>query len=89
LPPHGSRELLAISVNNLQGTYLPDRNLYGWLRAHSPIARIGYSIHVYDLTGDAAAHRQLARIYRRAGMEEHAEREEQRAAGSLSSAPRS
>ena len=80
LPPHSSKELLAISVNNLHGTYLPDRNLYTWLKAYSPIARIGYSIYVYDLTGDAAAHRRLADIYRRAGMERHAEAEERRAA---------
>ena len=85
LPPHSSKELLAISVNNLHGTYLPDKNLYGWLRAYSPMARIGYSIYVYDLTGDAAAHRQLARIYRRAGMERHAEAEERRAARTRSS----
>jgi len=80
LPLHSERELLAISVSNLQGTYLIDRDLYGWLRGYSPIARIGWSIHVYDLTGDAAAHRRLAQIYRRAEMKKRAEREEQRAA---------
>jgi hypothetical protein len=85
LPLHSERELLAISVNNLQGTYLLDPNLYGWLRAYSPIARIGGSIYVYDLTGDAAAHRRLAQIYRRAGMKKRAEREEQRAVRARSS----
>ena len=90
LPMHSERELLAISVTNLQGTYLSDPSLYAWLRARSPIARIGWSIHVYDLTGDAAAHRRLAEIYRRAGMKERAELEQERAsrAGSRGGRPR-
>ncbi len=47
-PPHG--HLLCISKNiRLINRPLP------WLAAHTPIARIGYSIDVYDLTGPASA----------------------------------
>lgn len=81
LPADIRREWLAVSVSNLQGIFLPDRELYAWLRSRKPIARIGHSIHVYDVTGDADAHRRLARIYRRVGLRHHAEREARRAAG--------
>jgi hypothetical protein len=80
LPENPEREWLAISVTNLQGIFLPDPETYAWLRSRDPIARIGYSIHVYDVTRDADAHRRLAAIYRRAGLARHAEREERRAA---------
>lgn len=49
-PPTG---LVAVSVTNLVGVYMdmypggPD--LYAWLRDVEPVARIGHSIHVYDL----------------------------------------
>jgi hypothetical protein len=46
-PPHG--HLLCISKNiRLINRPLP------WLASHTPIARIGYSIDVYDLTGPAS-----------------------------------
>ena len=63
LPEDLEREVLAISVNNLQGIHMADKNLYRWLLRRTPIARIGYSIYVYDVTGDAAAHLCLAKIY--------------------------
>jgi hypothetical protein len=63
LPPKTPRELLVISVTNLHGTYLTRSDQYHWLLERTPIARIGYSIFVYDLTGDAAAHVHLARVY--------------------------
>jgi len=80
LPEDLDREWLAISVTNLQGIFLADPDTYAWLHSRTPIARIGYSIHVYDVTRDADAHRRLAPIYRRAGLVQHAVREERRAA---------
>jgi 4-amino-4-deoxy-L-arabinose transferase-like glycosyltransferase len=46
-PSLGSRCLIAISATPLMGVYVPvDR--YAWLRAQTPVARIGYSIYLYD-----------------------------------------
>jgi hypothetical protein len=67
LPPGAEREVLAIGVTHLQGVYLPTPDLYLWLRERTPVARIGYSIYVYDLTGDAGAHLHLARVYEQTG----------------------
>ena len=40
--------LAAISVTPLYGLYVPAEN-YAWLRARKPMAKIGYSIYVFDL----------------------------------------
>jgi 4-amino-4-deoxy-L-arabinose transferase-like glycosyltransferase len=45
--PH--RGWFAISATHLQGVYLPDRDIYAFLREQEPVARIGYSIFVYHL----------------------------------------
>jgi hypothetical protein len=42
-------------------------HFYDWLRERTPIAKIGYSIYLYDITGDAEAHFKLADAYLRAG----------------------
>jgi hypothetical protein len=47
------RKILAISVYNLQDVSNPSDPLFGWLRLREPIAKIGYSIFIYDLTNDA------------------------------------
>lgn len=75
LPAECSREILAISVVNLQELYLPKKNLYRWLEERTPVAKIGYSIYVFDLTGDAEAHRRLAEVYRKTGSLKAAELE--------------
>ncbi len=49
--PNAVRDLdciAAASVTPLYGLYVPN-DRYRWLRAHQPIAKIGYSIYVYDL----------------------------------------
>jgi hypothetical protein len=61
--PHGIREVLAISVTNLQGVSFAEQDLYRWLSSRTPVAKIGYSIFISDLTGDADAHVQLAKLY--------------------------
>lgn len=78
VPLGGQQELLAISVANLQGTYLEDHGAYRWLFDREPVARIGNSIWVYNIAGDAAAHRHLEQIYRHASMMELADREQQK-----------
>lgn len=50
--------LVAISANVLEGLYRPDNwfepppaGCYAWLARHEPVARPGYTIFVYDLSG--------------------------------------
>jgi hypothetical protein len=62
------RKLLIISVVNLQEVYSHDNRLFTWLQSRRPVARIGYSILVYDLSGDLDALQQLAEAYRKAGL---------------------
>jgi 4-amino-4-deoxy-L-arabinose transferase-like glycosyltransferase len=73
--PAGQRELLAISVVNLQGVHCANRDLYAWLRKRTPVATPGYSLFVYDLTGDAEAHLHLAKVYLEVGPPALAEAE--------------
>jgi hypothetical protein len=80
MPDNPGRELLAISVGNLQGTFLRDSTLYHWLYQRTPVAKIGYSIYVYDLTGDAEAHRHLGEVYRKVGLDDYAGLESEKAA---------
>lgn len=43
-------QFVAISATNLQGVYLePNKDMYKWLMQYEPVAKIGYSIFVYDL----------------------------------------
>lgn len=44
-------QLVAVSVTNLLGVYLDKRDMYKPLLEHEPVAKIGYSIYVYDLSG--------------------------------------
>jgi hypothetical protein len=69
------RKVLAITVVNLQGVLFDDPGLYRWLERRRPLAKIGYSIYVYDLTGEAEAHRRLAEAYARMGLPALADRE--------------
>lgn len=76
------RELLAVSVTNLQGVYLaailgPDA--LAWLKERAPIARVGDSIFVYDVTLDAVAHERLSHAYVVSGNWPAASREARRA----------
>jgi 4-amino-4-deoxy-L-arabinose transferase-like glycosyltransferase len=44
-------QLVAVSVTNLLGVYLEQRDMYKPLLQQKPVAKIGYSIYVYDLGG--------------------------------------
>ncbi|HEX3148401.1 MAG TPA: phospholipid carrier-dependent glycosyltransferase [Gemmataceae bacterium] len=50
--------IVAVSVSNLQGTYLQNVALYHWLREREPVSRTDDSIWLFDVTGDAEV-RQL------------------------------
>jgi hypothetical protein len=68
--PDDARQVLAVSVTNLQGAYLLQPGPYRPFYARPPKAKIGYSIWIYDLTGDAEAHEDLAAVYRWAAQRE-------------------
>jgi 4-amino-4-deoxy-L-arabinose transferase-like glycosyltransferase len=42
----------AISVTVLQGPYSPEPDLLDWFRRHEPVAKVGYSIFVYQVEAD-------------------------------------
>jgi hypothetical protein len=44
----------AISATNLQGVYFSDRDLFAWFRERQPLAKIGYSIFIYEVSGEEA-----------------------------------
>jgi hypothetical protein len=78
--PQNGRQILAISIVNLQGIYFgkqPDR--FHWLESREPLTVIGHSIYVYDLTNDGESHRQLAKMYEESSLHEFAEREHSKA----------
>jgi hypothetical protein len=58
------RVFVAVSVSNLQGTYLRDPTTYHWLRAYEPVSRTDDSIWLFDVTGDAAAIERLRALAR-------------------------
>lgn len=62
---HPRKEILAISVTNLQGVYLSKIgvNTFFWLKNKKPIKIIGNTIFVYDITNDLEIHERLAHIY--------------------------
>jgi hypothetical protein len=55
VPADAPRKILAISAYNLQDVSNADDPLFRWLWTRRPIAKIGYSIFVYDLTNDQEA----------------------------------
>lgn len=77
--PATGRELLAVSAMNLQGAYFGDVGAYGWLATRRPVAELGHSISIYDITDDPDAHSALARMYERFGPAELAAEERGRA----------
>ena len=62
------QEILAVSTNNLQGIFMDDPEDLRWLLGRAPFATAGFSIYLYDITGDATAHRRLSALYARYGL---------------------
>jgi hypothetical protein len=78
--PKNGRQILAISVVNLQGIYFGDQyDRYRWLESRTPLATIGHSIYLYDITGDRDAHAKLADIYEGFNLQELANLEREKA----------
>ena len=73
-PPHdtvpdtASRKILAISVTNLQDVGYHYDPLFRWLWLRKPVAKIGYSIFVYDLSNDREGLTKLEETYAKAGI---------------------
>ena len=68
VPAHAARKILAISVYNLQDVSRPNDPLFRWLWVRQPVAKIGYSIFIYDLTNDPEGLMKLEEIYVKAGI---------------------
>jgi Dolichyl-phosphate-mannose-protein mannosyltransferase len=78
--PENGRQILAISLVNLQGIYFDkDRDRYRWLESRTPLTTIGHSIYVYDITGDYEAHMKLADIYEKVNFPDLAKLERDKA----------
>ena len=54
--------------HNLQDVFTSYAPLFSWLRSRQPIAKIGYSIFIYDLIGDSEGLMKLKEVYAMAGM---------------------
>jgi hypothetical protein len=70
-----SRELFVISANSLQCLYYPDKTLYDWLKQRKPLAVVGYTLFVYDITNDADAQTRLGAMYLNNTLFKRAERQ--------------
>jgi hypothetical protein len=68
VPASAPRKILAVSVRNLQDASILHISLFGWLRLRQPMAKIGYSIFVYDLTDDREGLEKLEETYFKAGI---------------------
>ncbi len=60
-PPDPEKEYLAVSARLLADPQL--KSVYGWLKEKVPIAFLGYTIFVYEITNDISAHQNLAQLY--------------------------
>ncbi len=69
VPADAPRKILAISVYNLQDVSRPNDPLFRWLWVRQPVAKIGYSIFVYDLTNDPEGLIKLEEIYVKAEIQ--------------------
>lgn len=58
---------LAVSAMNELGVFFGDVSVYRWLEGRAPVARLGHSIGIWDLTHDADGLRQLAALCTRFG----------------------
>ncbi len=82
------RILFAISATNREGLHYKNHDLFAWLRIRQPMALVGHSIWVYDITNDAQAHDQFARMFKIAGLAEWAQFEDRWSRSLRSSLPK-
>jgi len=67
VPADAVRRVLAISVYNLQDVSRPHDPLFRWLWKRRPVAKIGSSIFIYDLTDDPEGLMKLEESYVKSG----------------------
>jgi len=67
-----------VSVTHLHGVYLVPHDTYAWLRDREPIATLGWSIYVYDLSDEPDVHCRLAALYTAARDTAYATAEQRR-----------
>jgi hypothetical protein len=72
-------EVFVISANELQCLFYRDKTVYDWLKQRRPLAVIGYSLFVYDVTRDSDAQTRLGVRYLHANLIGKAERQMRRA----------
>jgi Dolichyl-phosphate-mannose-protein mannosyltransferase len=68
VPETAPRKILAVSVYNLQDVSNPYNPLFRWLWTRLPLAKIGYSIFVYDLADDREGLVKLEETYVKSGI---------------------
>lgn len=77
-PVEINRELLVVSANLRSN---PDmKQVYAWLDHKKPIAFIGYTLFIYDVTNDIESLQEIANIYAMTGREKMLERQLKRIA---------
>jgi hypothetical protein len=62
-PCHADRQLIAISQLRQLGVFEDRADVYAWLSALTPVAQLGTSIRVYDVTRDPISHVHLANLF--------------------------
>jgi hypothetical protein len=67
-PPDKDFDYIAISATHLQAVFTFDHQCFQWLKERKPLARIAHSLFLYDIKGDAEAHRKLAENYHESNM---------------------
>lgn len=76
---NATKEFFVLSVNALECLYFPSKNVFDWLKRTEPIAVIGYSLVVYDVTDDWQTHCNLGAMYLAGNHLKKAERQFRRA----------
>lgn len=56
-------DLLAVSATYFQGLYIGQVDVFNWLKNKKPVANIGYSILIFDISFDEESHRRLGDIF--------------------------
>ena len=72
---HAKTVLFGISATNRQGIYYQRPHIFNWLETRRPVQVLGHTFFIYDITKDAAAHREIASLYAEEGLRERAAQE--------------
>jgi 4-amino-4-deoxy-L-arabinose transferase-like glycosyltransferase len=61
ISPDTPQKIVAVSANHLLGLFLNDPETYAWLRERTPLAVVGGSIFLFDVSGDPTSLTHLHR----------------------------